>query len=45
MLKGADLKGKPVVAFDTGEQFDKGEDVILDQHTGQGLALLLDKGR
>ncbi len=35
MLKGSDLKGKPVVAFDTGEQFDKVEDVIFDRNSGR----------
>jgi uncharacterized protein YrrD len=44
MRKGSDLIGKPVVAYDTGEQFEKIVDVIFDQHSNQLLGFLVDEG-
>jgi len=32
MRKGSDLIGKPVVSFDTGEQFETIQDLIFDQN-------------
>lgn len=44
MRKGSDLIGKPVVAFDTGEQFERIEDLIFDQNSNQLLGFLVDEG-
>jgi len=44
MRKGSDLIGKPIVAFDTGEQFERVEDLIFDQNSNQLLGLLVDEG-
>lgn len=44
MRKGTDLIGKPIIAFDTGKQIDRVEDLIFDQHTSQLLGFLVDEG-
>lgn len=44
MRKGTDLIGKPVVAFDTGEQFERIKDLLFDQETNQLLGFLVDEG-
>lgn len=44
MRKGSDLIGKPVIAYDTGEQFDQVQDLIFDPNANQLLGLLIDEG-
>ena len=44
MRKGSDIIGKPVVSFDTGEQFEKIEDLIFDQTNNQLLGFVVDEG-
>lgn len=44
MRKGSDLVGKPVIAFDTGQQFERIEDLIFDQESNQLLGFLVDEG-
>ncbi|HEY0602381.1 MAG TPA: PRC-barrel domain-containing protein [Herpetosiphonaceae bacterium] len=44
MRKGTDLIGKPVVAFDTGEQFERIKDLLFDQENNQLLGFLVDEG-
>ncbi len=44
MRKGSDLIGKPVVSFDTGEQFEKIQDVVFDQQNNQLLGFVVDEG-
>lgn len=44
MRKGSDLIGKPVIAYDTGEQFDQIQDLIFDPNANQLLGLLIDEG-
>ena len=44
MRKGSDLIGKPVVSFDTGEQFEKIQDLIFDQNNNQLLGFVVDEG-
>ncbi|MBA3945684.1 MAG: PRC-barrel domain-containing protein [Herpetosiphonaceae bacterium] len=44
MRKGSDLIGKPVVSFDTGEQFEKIHDVVFDQQNNQLLGFVVDEG-
>lgn len=44
MRKGSDLIGKPVVAFDSGEQLYRIHDLIFDQNSNQLLGFLVDEG-
>jgi len=44
MRKGTDLIGKPVVAFDNGEQFETIKDLLFDQENNQLLGFLVDEG-
>lgn len=44
MRKGSDIVSKPVVAFDTGEQFYRVHDLIFDQENNQLLGFLVDEG-
>jgi len=44
MRKGSDLIGKPVVSFDTGEQFETISDLIFDQNNNQLLGFVVDEG-
>lgn len=44
MRKGSDLIGKPIVAFDSGEQFERIQDLIFDQNSNQLLGFLIDEG-
>ncbi|MDP9314227.1 MAG: PRC-barrel domain-containing protein [Chloroflexota bacterium] len=44
MRKGSDLVGKPIVAFDTGEEFERVQDLLFDQHSNQLLGFLVDEG-
>jgi uncharacterized protein YrrD len=44
MRKGTDLIGKPVVAFDTGQQFESITDLLFDQENNQLLGFLVDEG-
>lgn len=44
MRKGSDLIGKPVIAFNTGQQLERVDDLIFDQNTNQLLGLLVDEG-
>lgn len=44
MRKGSDLIGKPVVSFDTGEEFETIQDLIFDQHNNQLLGFVVDEG-
>lgn len=43
MLKGRDILEKSVVAYDTGERFDRVKDLVFDQNNNQLLGLLLDE--
>lgn len=43
MRKGSDVIGKPVIAFDTGEQFERIEDLIFDQNNNQLLGFVVDE--
>lgn len=43
MLKGSDVIGLNIVAFDTGEQFEKVIDLIFDRQANNALALLTDE--
>ncbi len=43
MRKGRDIIGKPVVSYDTGEKFDRIQDLIFDQNSNQLLGLLVDE--
>jgi uncharacterized protein YrrD len=44
MQKGTDTISLPVIAFDTGEKFEKIRDVIFDQHENRVLGFLVDEG-
>jgi uncharacterized protein YrrD len=44
MRKGTELVGKPVVAFDNGEQFETIKDLLFDQDNNQLLGFLVDEG-
>lgn len=44
MRKGTDLIGKPVVAFDTGEELERIKDLLFDQENNQLLGFLVDEG-
>jgi uncharacterized protein YrrD len=44
MRKGSDLIGKPLVAFDTGEEFERIRDLLFDQDSNQLLGFLVDEG-
>jgi len=44
MRKGSELIGKPVVSFDTGEQFEKIQDLIFDQVNNQLIGFVVDEG-
>ena len=44
MRKGSDLIGKPVIAFDTGEEFERIQDLLFDQESNQLLGFLVDEG-
>lgn len=44
MQKGTDTISLPVIAFDTGEKFEKVRDVIFDQHENRVLGFLVDEG-
>jgi len=44
MRKGSDVIGKPVVSFDTGEQFETIRDLIFDQNNNQLLGFVVDEG-
>lgn len=44
MRKGTDLIGKPVVSFDTGEQFETIKDLVFDQVNNQLLGFVVDEG-
>jgi uncharacterized protein YrrD len=43
MRKGRDIIGKPVVSYDTGEKFDRVQDLIFDQNSNRLLGFLLDE--
>jgi uncharacterized protein YrrD len=43
MRKGRDIIGKPVVSYDTGEKFDRIQDLIFDQNSNRLLGFLLDE--
>jgi uncharacterized protein YrrD len=43
-LKGSDVIGKPLVTLDTGEQFEKVQDVIFDPAVNRILGFVLDEG-
>jgi uncharacterized protein YrrD len=43
MRKGRDIIGKPVVSYDTGEKFDRIQDLIFDQNSNRLLGLLVDE--
>ncbi len=44
MRKGSDVIGKPVVSFDTGEEFETIRDLIFDQNNNQLLGFVVDEG-
>ncbi|HEX6290340.1 MAG TPA: PRC-barrel domain-containing protein [Herpetosiphonaceae bacterium] len=44
MRKGTELVGKPVVAFDSGEQCESIKDLLFDQNNNQLLGFLVDEG-
>jgi uncharacterized protein YrrD len=44
MQKGTDTISLPVIAFDTGERFEKIRDVIFGQHENRVLGFLVDEG-
>ncbi len=44
MRKGSDLIGKPVVSFDTGEQFERIQDVVFDQQNNELLGFVVAEG-
>lgn len=44
MRKGSDLIGKPVISYDTGEQFEKIQDLVFDQNNNQLLGFVVDEG-
>ena len=44
MRKGSDLIGKSIVAFDTGDEFERVQDLLFDQHSNQLLGFLVDEG-
>jgi uncharacterized protein YrrD len=44
MRKGSDLIGRPIISFDTGEQFEKIQDLIFDQNNNQLLGFVVDEG-
>ncbi len=44
MRKGSDVIGKPVVSFETGEEFEKIEDLVFDQNNNQLLGFVVDEG-
>lgn len=44
MLKGSELIGRPIVAFDTGEQIDTIRDLVFDQSMGLLLGFIVDDG-
>ena len=44
MRKGRDVIGKPVIAYDSGEQIETVIDVIFDQHENCLLGFLIDEG-
>ena len=44
MRKGSDVIGKPVVAFDSGEQLHRVQDLLFDQENNQLLGFLVDEG-
>lgn len=44
MRKGSDLIGKPIVAFDNGEQIERIHDLLFDQDQNQLLGFLVDEG-
>ncbi len=44
MRKGSDLSGLPIIAFDSGEQFERVIDLIFDRQANNVLALLVDEG-
>ena len=43
MRKGTDIIGKAVVAYDTGERFEKVLDLIFDQDSNRLLGFLVDE--
>lgn len=43
MRKGSDIRGLNIIAFDTGEQFEKAIDLVLDRQANNVLALLTDE--
>ncbi len=44
MQKGTDTISLPVIAFDTGEKFEKIRDLIFDQHENRVIGFLVDEG-
>src|SRR5919199_3535855 len=44
MRKGTDAIGLPVIAFDTGEKFEKTHDLIFDQNENRLLGFVVDEG-
>ena len=44
MLKGNDVIGKPVIAFDSGKEIEKIKDIIFDQDANRVLAFVVDEG-
>ena len=44
MRKGSDLIGRPIISFDTGEQFEKIQDLVFDQNNNQLLGFVVDEG-
>jgi uncharacterized protein YrrD len=43
MRKGRDIIGKPVVSYDTGEKFDRIQDLIFDQNSNRLLGFLVEE--
>jgi uncharacterized protein YrrD len=43
MRKGRDIVGKPIISYDTGEKFDKIQDLIFDQDSNQLLGFLVNE--
>ncbi|MDS3861581.1 PRC-barrel domain-containing protein [Thermosynechococcaceae cyanobacterium BACA0444] len=45
MYKGRDFIGKPLVCYESGEKFDKIEDLIFDQNSNQLLGFLVNESK
>lgn len=44
MLKGDEIIGKPVIAYDTGDRFERVEDIIFDPDNNKVIGYLLEEG-